>query len=114
MKVGKTIGIIFNIVLTFIYAGCSWLFSFFGLMLLTNIHIPEEGMTVGGILLMVCGVLLLCTILFCVIGIFASVILRKKEQYLKSFVIQFLPFFTLLIAMVLFLLSIFLGDTKFI
>lgn len=105
MKMVKiTVGIS-NIVLSVIYAAFSWIVSFFGLMLYT--YTPKENFSVSQIIGLASSVILICTILFCVIGIIASVVLLKKGKYKLSFAIQFLPFATVFFALFLILVSIF-------
>ena len=109
MKAIKTAGIISNIVLSVIYSTTSWIFSFFGLML--YVYTPKEPFAVGQIFLLESSIIFLCTVIFCVIGIVLSVVFRKKQKYTASFIIQFLPFFTVLFAISLMIISTILGNT---
>ena len=109
MKRIKTIGIISNIVLSVIYAAFSWIISFFGLMLYT--YTPKESISIAQVFLLVSSILFICTILFCLIGIILSIILRKKEKHILSLIIQFLPFVTGLFAVFLMVVSMVLGNT---
>ena len=103
MKSIKIVGIISNIVLSVIYAASSWIISFFGLML--YIYTPKESISIAQMFLLVSSILFICTILFCLIGIILSIILRKKEKHILSLIIQFLPFVTGLFAVFLMVVS---------
>ena len=104
----KIVGIISNIVLSVIYAASSWIISFFGLML--YIYTPKESISIAQVFLLISSIIFICTILFCLIGIILSIILRKKEKHIPSLIIQFLPFVTVLLAVFLMIVSMVLGN----
>ena len=93
------VGIVSNIILSVLYASFSWLISGFGLMVLVRLF---NNWTIGQILLLSSSILLICTPIFSIVGILLSIILRKMEKYVFSFIIQFLPFVTILLAELLF------------
>ncbi len=105
MKIVKIAVGISNIVLFGIYAAFSWVVSFFGIVLYA--YTPKENVTTAQIIALVASVILICTVLFCLAGIIASVVLLKKGKYKLSFTIQFLPFATVFFALFLILVSIF-------
>lgn len=99
----KNIYKISNIILTIIYTLFGWFFSFLGIMFF-SLGLPNE--TLSAICSFLSSLMLLLTPAFCMFGIVFSVILRKKENYIASFIIQFVPFATLAIALVTFFLAI--------
>ncbi|MBR3964064.1 MAG: hypothetical protein IKJ80_01500 [Clostridia bacterium] len=105
----KTVGIVSNIVLSVVYAASSWIISFLGLML--YVYTPKENISIAQIFLLMSSIIFICTILFCAIGIILSIILRKKEKYIPSLIIQFLPFATVAFATFLMIVSMILGNT---
>ena len=92
-----------NIILSVLYVLCGWIFGFLGVMFLS---LGVSGAPFTVICSLLSSILFLITPVFCFLGIFLSVIYRKRETYLASFLIQFLPFGTLGVALVLFFLSI--------
>ena len=109
MKKINTVGIISNSILSLLYASSSWILSFFGLML--YVYTPKENISIAQIFLLISSIIFICTILFCAIGIILSIVLRRKEKYVPSFIIQFLPFATVLCAVFLMIVSMILGNT---
>ena len=107
MKAKKIIGIISNIVFLVLYIPLSVFFSFLGLMFLAY---AEYTWAISHILLIGAGAFLLCTPIFCVIGLVLSIVFRKKEKYADSYVIQLVPFFTVLYAIFLMILSMLFGN----
>ena len=91
-----------NILLSILYMTLSWLFSFLGLMFF-NLGFPDD--VLRSSLGMLSSLMLLLTPVFCILAIVFSYLLRKKENYIASFLIQFCPFGTLGAAVVLFLVS---------
>lgn len=91
-----------NIIFSVLYVLFAWFFTLLGIMFLTS------GFS-DGIFVAVCcclgSLLFLLTPIFCIFGIVFSVLLRKKEQFLASFFVQFLPFGTLGVALVSFFFS---------
>ena len=98
----ELICIISNIIFSVVYALGGWIFVVLGLMVF-SLGFSDVSFSV------VCSLLaaLLCFLVpvFCVLGIVFSIKLRKMEAFLASFLIQFLPFDILGIALVLSLLS---------
>ena len=99
MKNLKKIGIISNVVFSLIYLSCSWILSFFGLLVLINGFL--QGNELAQSFLLISGVLFLGTVLFCIVGIVLSIIFRMREKYVASFLIQLLPFGSTLLALLL-------------
>ncbi len=92
-----------NIVLSVMYVLWGWVFSFLGIMFF-SLGSPDEPFK--AICHYCSSALLLLTPIFCILGIVFSVLFRKKKAYVASFIIQFSPFLTLGIAVVLFFLSV--------
>ena len=97
----KTICIISNILLSSLYISTSWMVSAAALFYLVAIgwnlsSVPQ--------LLWVVGIgLIALTPVFCILGIVLSAIQCAKEHYAASFLVQFLPFVTIGVSIVLFL-----------
>ncbi len=85
-------GIISNIILSVLYAICSWFVSVFGLLFLTALS--SNNWSVLLVFQLIACILLVATPIFSIVGIVLSVIMRKKEKFTLSFLIQFLPFLT--------------------
>jgi ABC-type siderophore export system fused ATPase/permease subunit len=92
-----------NIILSIVYVPGGWIFGFLGLMFF-SLGLPDAPFT--AICSFVASLLFLLTPVFCILGILFSVLLRKKNAFVAAFLIQFLPFMTLGIALVSFFLSI--------
>ena len=101
------VGVVSNIILSVLYASFSWLISGFGLMVLVRLF---NNWTIGQILLLSSCILFICTPIFSIVGILLSIILRKMEKYVFSFIIQFLPFVTILLAELLFATQMIFGN----
>ncbi|MBE6809520.1 MAG: hypothetical protein E7521_00485 [Ruminococcaceae bacterium] len=86
------VGIISNIILSVLYAICSWFASVFGLLFLTALS--SNNWSVLLVFQLIACILLVATPIFSIVGIVLSVIMRKKEKFTFSFLIQFLPFLT--------------------
>lgn len=91
-----------NIVLSILYTLCGWIFGFLGLMFFSLGFSEEPFVAICSFL---ASLLFALTPVFCVFGIAFSILLRKKKSFMASFMIQFLPFVTLGIALVSFFLS---------
>lgn len=95
------IGIVSNIIFSVLYVPMGGLFYFMGIMLFT-LGYPEEPFT--AVCSFIATLLLALTPVFCVLAILLSVRSRRKANFVASFLVQFLPFGTLGIAMVVFFL----------
>jgi len=92
-----------NIIFSVFYGIFSWLFTFLGIMFF-SLGFSDKIFT--AVCSFLASILFLLTPIFCILGIVLSVLLRKKDKYAVSFLIQFLPFCMLGAALVLFLLSV--------
>lgn len=92
MKKQQIICITSNVILSVLYAVCSWFVSVFGLMFLTALS-GNNG-SIWLVLQLIACILLVATPIFSIVGIVLSVVMRKKEKFTFSFLIQFLPFLT--------------------
>ena len=104
----KVLGIISNLVAVILSVPLCLYFSFLGLMFLTFtgpiISIPRFfSLAAGGIWL--------CTPIFCIVGLILSVVFRKKDKYKYSYIVQLLPFFTVLTACFFVIISTIFGNT---
>ena len=93
-----------NFILSVVYVLCGWIFGFLGIMFFSLGFSDEPFVAICSFFLS--SLLFLLTPGFCILGIFLSVLYRKKKVFLASFLIQFLPFGTLGIALVSFFLSV--------
>ena len=93
-----------NVILSLIYIPTGFVFGFLGLMFF-SLGFSEN--IFSAICSFVSSATFLLTPIFCVIGIVLSVIFRKKKSLYASFLIQFLPFGTLGIAVFAFFFSLF-------
>ncbi len=108
MNAKKIIGIVSNIISLILYIPLCLYFSFLGLMFLS---LTEPPLSIPQFLLLAAGGIWLCTPIFCIVGLVLSVIFRKKNRYAYSYIIQLLPFLTVLSAILLMALSMILGNS---
>ena len=92
-----------NIILSVIYVLFGWIFGFLGIMFFSLGFSDEPFVAICSFL---SALLFLLTPAFCALGIFLSVLYRKKKVFAVSFLMQFLPFGTLGFALISFFLSI--------
>ncbi len=104
----KLFGIISNIASIVLVGPFSVYFSFLGLMFLVYSD-PAESIT--KIFLVLGGGLFLCTPIFLIVGLILSVIFRKKGKYIESYLIQLLPFASVISGVFLMVVAIFFGDS---
>ena len=100
----KAICIISNIVLSYFYISTSWMVSAAALFYITALNF--EGSVVEGFWCVALGIIIL-TPLFCILGIVLSIIKWRKEHYVRAFLWQFLPFATLGLSILLFVVPIY-------
>ena len=104
----KKTGVISNIILSIFYACFAWIPSVFGLVPFLMASKPLSVLSVYDVFFLATFALITGTLLFAVLGIVLSVILRRLGKYTASFVIQFLPFFTLGMSLFTLFISMFL------
>ena len=97
------LGKIFNIILSVLYASCSWILSVFGAMILSLDWLDTS---ISAIFTFLSAIIVLLTPVFCALGIVFSVKLRKKGKFTAASFIQFLPFGTFGLSVILFFISI--------
>ena len=100
----KALGIISNILSVFLVCPFSFYFSALGLMFTSSINFSWS---FSCIIDTVSSVSFLCTLPACIIGIVLSIILRLKGKYKESFLVQLLPFASVLIGVFLFVITMF-------
>ena len=100
----KALGVISNIVSVFLVGPFSIYFSSLGLLFL--IH-SDFAWSLDGIIYTLSSVSFLCTLPICVIGIILSIVFRKKAKYKDSYLIQLLPFASVITGVFLMVVSMF-------
>ncbi|MBQ3014530.1 MAG: hypothetical protein IJD75_05285 [Clostridia bacterium] len=101
----KTICIISNIILSYFYLSTSWMLSLAALFYITALN--WQASTVEAFWCVALGIIIL-TPIFCILGIVLSIVGWRKEHYVRAFLWQFLPFATLAVSVLFFLLPIYL------
>ncbi len=101
----KVICIISNALLSYLYISTSWMVSAAAIFYMTGIGWDPTSpiqvcWTLG------CGIIAL-TPIFCILGIVFSILKWRKERYLGAFLIQFLPFATLALSILFFIVPIY-------
>ena len=104
----KLFGMISNIASIILVGPFSVFFSFLGLMFL--VYSDPTG-SISEILVVLCGGLFLCTPLFLIVGLILSIIFRKKGKYLESYLIQLLPFASVISGVFLMVMAMFFGNS---
>jgi len=95
-----------NVIVSVLYIISAWIFTVLGVMLF-SLGLPDKFFPF--IWSFTSAFLCSITPIFCVLGIALSIRLRKKYNYVASFWVQFIPFGTLGVASVSFLLLICTG-----
>lgn len=102
----KALCIISNIFLSYFYISTSWMVSAAAIFYMTGIgwdwNSPIQICWTLG-----CGVIAL-TPIFCILGIVLSIVKWRRERYLGAFLVQFLPFATLALSVLFFIVPIYL------
>ena len=101
----KALCIISNILLSYFYISTSWMVSAAALFYITALNF--EGSVVEAFWCVALGIIIL-TPLFCILGIVFSIVKWRKEHYVRAFLWQFLPFATLGLSILLFVVPIYL------
>lgn len=109
MKKQKIVCIVTIVILSVLYAAFSWIESCLGLMLLS---LPFGDLSAAEMICLIAGVLCLLAPVFCITGIVLSIIQLRKEKYAAAFILQFLPVFTTVYAVLIFLVSMVFGNAK--
>ena len=102
----KTICIISNIVLSYFYISTSWMVSAAALFYFVAVG-WEMTSFIHICWMLGCGMIAL-TPIFCILGIVLSILRWRKERYLRAFLVQFLPFATLVLSVLFFIVPIYL------
>lgn len=102
----KTLCIISNILLSYFYISTSWMVSAAALFYLVGIG--WDWTSPAQIIWVVATALISITPIFCILGIALSIVKWRKGRYLGAFVVQFLPFGTMGLSVLLFLLPVWL------
>ena len=101
----KTICIISNILLSSFYISTSWMVSVAALFYFVAVG-WELTSFIHVCWMLGCGIIAL-TPLFCILGIVLSVLRWRKGRYLRAFLVQFLPFATLALSAIFFVVPIY-------
>ena len=99
----KAICIISNILLANFYIATSWMVSAAALFYMAALDLQNSTVEV---LWFVGLCIIALTPIFCILGIVISIVKWVKERYLCAFLIQFLPFGTLAVSVLFFLVPI--------
>ncbi len=89
-----------------LYLLFGWMYGFLGLFFFS---LGLSGNGVSSFFGIFSALLFSLTPVFCILGIWFSALLHKKDRWTEAFLIQFLPFVTLGQAAFLFLLFVFTG-----
>lgn len=100
----KVLCIISNIILSYFYLSTSWMVSAAALFYL--VAIGWDWSSPAQIVWVVATALIVLTPLFCILGIIISIVKWSRERYLGAFFWQFLPFGTISLSVVLFLVPV--------
>ena len=100
----KAFCIISNILSVFLIGPFSLYFSALGCMFITSINFDWTFICMINLIL---SVAFLCALPLCIIGIILSIAFRGKEKYKESFLIQLLPFASVIVGIFLFVVSMF-------
>ena len=98
----KVLGVISNILSVLLVFPFSMYFSALGLMFITSIDFTWSFSCIINI---VSSVSFLSTLPVCITGIILSIIFRKKGKYKENYLIQLLPFASVIIGVFLFVVS---------
>ena len=101
----KAICIISNIVLSYFYISTSWMLSLAALFYITALNFQAS--VVEAFWCVALGIIIL-TPIFCFLGIVLSIVKWRRERYLGAFLVQFLPFATLVLSALFFVVPIYL------
>ena len=104
MKIKKIMGVISNILSIVFVRPFSVISCVIGAMILVHANYTWSIINVLGVL---SGGFLLCTPFFLLLGIILSVRFRRKENYKDSYLIQLLPFASVMLAICLFFITVF-------
>ena len=107
----KAVCIISNVILSYFYISTSWMVSTAALFYL--VAIGWDWTSLAQILWVVATALIALTPVFCILGIILSIIQWVREHYLRAFLIQFLPFGTMGVSVLLFLLPVWVSNLVF-
>ncbi len=102
----KALCIISNIILSYFYISTSWMVSAAALFYLVGIG--WDWTSPAQVLWVVATGLIALTPIFCALGIILSIVQWVKEHYVASFLVQFLPFGTIGLSVLLFLVPVWL------
>ncbi|MBR5119442.1 MAG: hypothetical protein IKV02_00460 [Clostridia bacterium] len=106
----KTICIISNIVLSYFYVSTSWMLSLAALFYMTALN--WQNSTVEALWFVGLCIIAL-TPIFCILGIVISIVKWVKERYLGAFLVQFLPFGTLALSVLFFIVPVWIINLGF-
>ena len=107
MNKKKLWGMIGNLVFIALYVPLCMYFCTLGALLLALVSFSWSAPTV---FILTAAVIWLCTPILCLVGLVLSLILRKRDRYVFSYIIQLLPFASVLLAILFLLLSALLGN----
>ena len=102
----KAICIISNVILSGFYISTSWMVSAAALFYL--VALGWDWTSLAQIIWIIATTLIAATPIFCLLGIIISIVKWVRERYLGAFLVQFLPFGTIGVSLLLLMLPIWL------
>ena len=106
----KAICIISNILLANLYISTSWMVSAAALFYMAALDLQNSTVEV---LWFVGLCIIALTPIFCILGIVISIVKWVKERYLGAFLVQFLPFGTLALSVLFFIVPVWIINLGF-
>ena len=100
----KVICIISNSILSYFYLSTSWMVSAAALFYL--VAIGWDWSSPMQVLWVIATAVIVLTPIYCILGIVLSVMQWRKGRFLSAFLVQFLPFGTIGVSAVLFLVPV--------
>ena len=104
----KVICIISNSILSYFYLSTSWMVSVAALFYL--VAIGWDWSSPMQLLWVIATAVIVLTPIYCILGIVLSVMQWRKGRFLSAFLVQFLPFGTIGVSAVLFLVPVWLEN----
>ena len=104
----KVICIISNILFSYFYLSTSWMVSAAALFYL--VAIGWDWSSPVQVLWVIATAMIVLTPIYCILGIVLSVMQWRKGRFLSAFLAQFLPFGTISISAILFLVPVWLEN----
>ena len=102
----KAICIISNVLVSGLYMSTSWMVSAAALFYL--VALGWDWTSSAQIIWIIATILIAATPIFCLLGIIISIVKWVRERYLGAFLVQFLPFATIGVSLLLLMIPVWL------